>query len=153
MNPEKCQIWTRWFAGCMLIIEKTRGQRTKEIWIPLQSWWFPPRNHETSSTMVWFMKGMHDDIRKTFSNFYQGRVRPYHGTTPGVMFFKHLFHILYSCYPVNDVFMVDYCHIFPWNICPFLVKGMRIYQMARGWFSRLFLCTFSCTDCSNLNYV
>ena len=22
MSPEKCQIWTRWFAGCMLIVEK-----------------------------------------------------------------------------------------------------------------------------------
>ena len=79
--------------------KKTRGQRTKEIWIPLQSWWFPPRNHETSSVMVRFMKGAHHDIRKTFSNFYQGMVRPYHGTTPGVLFSNHVFHFLYSCQP------------------------------------------------------
>ena len=73
----------------------------------------PSRNHETSSVMVQFMKGVHDDIRITFSNFYQGMVRPYHGTTPGVMFFKHLIHFPYSCYPVNYAFMVDYSHTFP----------------------------------------
>ena len=58
--------------------------------------------------MVQFMKGVHDDIRITFSNFYQGMVRPYHGTTPSGMFFMHLFHFLYSYYSVNDVFMVEY---------------------------------------------
>ena len=56
--------------------------------------------------MVRFMKGVHNDIRITFSNFYLGMVRPYHGTTPGVMFFKHLFH--FFVYQVNDAFMVDY---------------------------------------------
>ena len=40
MNPEKCQIWTRWLAGFMFIIEKTHGCRTKEIWVPIQSRWF-----------------------------------------------------------------------------------------------------------------
>ena len=40
MNPEKCQIWTRWLVGFMFIIEKTHGWRTKEIWIPIQSRWF-----------------------------------------------------------------------------------------------------------------
>ena len=41
-------------------------------------------------------EGVHDDISQTFSNFYQGMVRSYHGTMPGVMFFKHLFHFFYS---------------------------------------------------------
>ena len=40
MNPEKCQIWTRWLVGFMFIVEKTHGWRTMEIWIPIQSWWF-----------------------------------------------------------------------------------------------------------------
>ena len=153
MSPEKYQIWTRWFAGCMLVIEKNPGQRTKKIWIPLQSWWFPSRKHGTSPAMVQFMKGLHDDIRKTFSNFYQGMVRSYHGTMPGVMFSKHLFHFFYSWEPNKQTFVVDYCHTFHWNICPFLVKGTRIYLMTRAWFSRSFLCTLSCTDCLNLNYV
>ena len=65
----------------------------KEIWIPgpfnlVDS----PHNNEISSVMVRFMNGVHDDIRRTFSIFYQGMVRPYHGTTPGVMFSKHVFH-------------------------------------------------------------
>ena len=40
MNPNKFQIWTRWLAGFMFIVEKTHGWRTKEIWIPIQSRWF-----------------------------------------------------------------------------------------------------------------
>ena len=74
--------------------KKTPGQRMKKFWIPLQSWVFSSRKHGTSSVMVRFMKGVHDDISQTFSNFYQGMVRSYHGTMPGVMFFKHLFHFL-----------------------------------------------------------
>ena len=59
------------------------------------------------------MKGVHDDLRKTFSKFYQGTVRPYHGTTPGIMFSKHVFHFSIVVNLVNDAFMVDYCHTFP----------------------------------------
>ena len=77
--------------------------------------------------MVQFMKRVHDHIRKTFSNFYQGTVRPYHGTTPDVMFSKHAFHFGLVVNPVNDASMVDCCHTFPSNICPFLGKGMSMY--------------------------
>ena len=77
--------------------------------------------------MVRFMKGVHDDISQTFSNFYQGMVRSYHGTMPGVMFFKHLFHFSIVEKSINEAFVVDYCHTFHQNICPFLVKGMIIY--------------------------
>ena len=63
--------------------------------------------------MVRFMKGVHDDISQTFSNFYQGMVRPYHGTIPGVMFSEHVFHFCIVVNTVNDAFMVDYCHTFP----------------------------------------
>ena len=58
--------------------------------------------------MVRFMKGVHDDINQTFSAFYQGMVRPYHGTMPGVIFFKHVFHFYIVDNPVNDAFVVDY---------------------------------------------
>ena len=81
----------------MFIVEKTRGQRTKEIWIPVNLGDFTLENMKLPWMMVRFMKGAHHDIRKTFSNFYQGMVRPYHGTTPGVMFSNHVFHFLYSC--------------------------------------------------------
>ena len=37
------------------------------------------------------MKGVHDNISQTFSNFYQGMVRSYHGTMPGVMFLSIYF--------------------------------------------------------------
>ena len=73
------------------------------------------------------MKGVHEDISQTFSNFYQHMVRPYHGTMPGIMFFKHVFHFSIVDNPVNDALVVDYCQTFPCNLCPFLVKGMRIY--------------------------
>ena len=62
--------------------------------------------------MVRFMKGMHDDINQTFSAFNQGMVRPYHGTMPGIMFFKHVFHCSIVDNLVNVAFMVDYCHTF-----------------------------------------
>ena len=77
--------------------------------------------------MVRYMKGVHDDINQTFLDFYHGTGRPYHGTMRGVMFLKHVFHFSIVDNPVNDVFVVDYCHTFHLNICPFLVKGMRIY--------------------------
>ena len=57
--------------------------------------------------MVRFMKGVHDDINQTFSAFNQGTVRPYHGTMPAVMFFKHIFHCSIVDNPVNDAFVVD----------------------------------------------
>ena len=63
--------------------------------------------------MVRFMKGVHDDINQTFSAFNQGTVRPYHGTMPGVMFFKHVFHFSIVDNPVNDEFAVAYCHTLP----------------------------------------
>ena len=63
--------------------------------------------------MVQFMKGVHNDISQTFSNFYQGMVRPYHGTILSVMFFKHGFHFSTVEKTINDVFVVDYCHTFP----------------------------------------
>ena len=63
--------------------------------------------------MVRFMKGVHHDIRKTFSNFYQGTVRPYHGTMPAVTFFKNVFDFSIVEKPINDVFVVDYCHTYP----------------------------------------
>ena len=89
---------------------------------------FPSRKHGTSSVMVRFMKGVHDDISQTFSNFYQGMVRSYHGTMPGIMFFNHLFHFFYSWKPNKQTFVVDYCHTFQQNFYPlFLVKGMGIY--------------------------
>ena len=59
--------------------------------------------------------------------FYQGMVRSYHGTMLGFMFFKHLFHFFDSRKPNKQTFMVDYCHTFHRNICPYLVKGMRTY--------------------------
>ena len=106
--------------------KKTPGQRTKKIWFPPQSWWFPSQKHGTSLVMVRFMKGVQDDISQTFSIFYQGMVRSYHGTMRGIMFFKYLFHFFYSWKPNKQTFVVDYCHTFHRNICPFLVKGMRI---------------------------
>ena len=45
----------------------------------------------------------------------------------GVMFFKHVFHFSIVEKPINDAFVVDYCHTFPSNLYPFLVKGMIIY--------------------------
>ena len=58
------------------------------------------------------MKGVHHDIKKTFSNFYQGMVRPYHGTMTAVMFFKHIFHCSIVNNPLNDAFVVDYFDAF-----------------------------------------
>ena len=154
MSPGKCQIWTHCIWGGMLIVgTKLNDKLGRKLGFPFNLGDFPSQKHGTSSVMVRFMKGVHDDISQTFSNFYQGMVRSYHGTMPGVMFFKHLFHFFYSWKPNKQTFVVDYCHTFHQNICPFLVKGMRIYYMARAWFSRPFLWTLSCTDCLNLNYV
>ena len=63
--------------------------------------------------MVRFMKGVYDDISQTFSNFYQGMVRPYDGTMPGVIFLKHVFHFSIVEKPINDTFVVDSCHTYP----------------------------------------
>ena len=100
---------------CRLYVHRRKklvDKRTKEIWTPFNLG-DSPRNHENSSVMVRFMNGMHDNISQTFSNFYQGMVRPYQGTMLAVMFFKHVFHFSIVDNPVNDAFVVDYCHTFP----------------------------------------
>ena len=97
--------------------------------------------------MVRFMKGVHDDISQTFSNFYQGMVRSYHGTMPGVMFFKHLFHFLYSLKPNKQTFVVHYCHIFQRNIYPlFFVKGKYLAAVGGGYKLRKFDQTLAMED-------
>ena len=88
-----------------------KGQR--KFGSPLNLGDFPLETMKLPRMMVRFMKGAHHDIRKTFSNIYEGMVRPYHGTTPGVMFSKHVFHFCIVVNPVNDAFMVDYCLTFP----------------------------------------
>ena len=76
----------------MLIVGKKLYDKRGQKLGPFNLGDFPSRKHGTSSVMVRFMNGMHDDIRQTFSIFYQGMVRPYHGTTACVMFSKHVFH-------------------------------------------------------------
>ena len=56
---------------------------------------FPLETMKLPRMMVRFMKGAHHDIRTTFSNFYQGMVMPYHGTTLGVVFSSHVFYFFY----------------------------------------------------------
>ena len=62
--------------------------------------------------MVRFMKGVHDDINQNFSAFNLGTVRPYHGTMPAVIFFKHIFHCSIVDNQVNDGFVVEFYHTF-----------------------------------------
>ena len=71
---------------------KLNDKLGRKLGFPFKLGDFPCRKHGTSSMMVRFMKGVHDNISQTFSNFYQSMVRSYHGTMPGVMFFKHLFY-------------------------------------------------------------
>ena len=129
--------------------KKTERQTRTEIWIPLQSWWFPSRKHWTSSVMVRFMKGVHEDINQTFSTFNQGTVRPYHGTMPAVVFFKHTFHCSIVDNPVNDACVVDSIEISAHS----LSKAWEITKYHEYDFSRPFLCTLSCTNSFNLNSV
>ena len=63
--------------------------------------------------MVRFMKSVHDDVIQTFSNLYHGMERPYHGSMPGVMFFKDVFHFSIVEKPINDTFVVHSCHTYP----------------------------------------
>ena len=94
----------------MFFIEKTHGQRQRKLGFPFNLGDFPSQKDGTSSVMVRFMKGVHEDISQTFSNFYKGMVSPYHGTMPGIMFFKHLFYFSIVDNPINGAFVVDYCH-------------------------------------------
>ena len=86
----------------MLIVgKKLNAKLGQKFGFPFNPGDFPSRKHGTSSVMVQFMKGVHDDISQTFSNFYQGMVRSYHGTMPGIMFFKHLFYFSIVENPIN----------------------------------------------------
>ena len=67
---------------------------------------FPFKIMKLPRMMVRFMKVVHVDISQTFSNFYQGIVRPYRGTMSGIMFFKHVFYFSVVEKPVNDTFVV-----------------------------------------------
>ena len=70
MSPGKCQIWTRCIWGGMLIVGKKLNDKLgRKFRLPFNLGVFPSRKHGTSSVMVRFMKGIHDDISQTFSNF------------------------------------------------------------------------------------
>ena len=81
--------------------KKLNDKLGRKLGFPFNLGDFPSRKHGTSLVMVRFMKGVHDDISQTFSNFYQGMVRSYHGTMPGVMISKHLFHFSIVENPTN----------------------------------------------------
>ena len=86
----------------MLIVGKKLNDKLgRKFGFPFNLGDFPSRKHGTSSVMVRFMKGVHDDISKTFSYFYQGMARPYPGTKPDIMFFKHLFPFSIVENPIN----------------------------------------------------
>ena len=75
----------------LIVVKKLNDKIGRKFGFPFNLGEFPSRKHGTSSVMVRFMKGVHDDISQTFSNFYQGMVRSYHGTMPGVMFLSIYF--------------------------------------------------------------
>ena len=57
----------------MLIVgKKLNGKLGRKFGFPFILGDIPSRKPGTSSVMVRFMKGMHDDISHTFSNFYRG---------------------------------------------------------------------------------
>ena len=86
----------------MLIVGKKLNDKLgRKFGYPFNLKDFPSRKHGTSLVMVRFMKGVHEDISQTFSNFYRGMVRSYHGTMPGDKFFKHLFHFYIVENPTN----------------------------------------------------
>ena len=122
MNPEKCQIWTWWFAGCMFIIEKNSWTKDKGNLDPPSILVISPSkplnflgDGSIYERRAWRHK---DNILKFLPG--HGEAIPWHHARRHV--FQAFIHILYSCYPVKDAFMVDYCHTFPRNICPFLVR-------------------------------
>jgi hypothetical protein len=75
--------------------------------------------------MVQFMKSVYNDISRTLSKNYHALLRSYHGTMPGIIFFRHVFQFCRVEKPVNDTFVVDTCHTCPSNLSPFLIKGMK----------------------------
>ena len=88
----------------MLIVGKKLNDKLGwKLGFPFNLGDFPSRKHGTSSVMVQFMKGVHDDIRITFSNFYQGMVSaighgeaiPWHHARRHV--FQACISFLYSC--------------------------------------------------------
>ena len=97
----------------MIVGKKLNDKLGRKFGFPFNLGDFPSRKHGTSSVMVRFMKGVHDDINQTFSAFNQGTVRPYHGTTPGSCFPTMYFIFCIVVNPVHDEFMVDNCHTFP----------------------------------------
>ena len=84
----------RWYVDRW---KKLNDKLGRKLGFPLNLGVCPLKTMKLPQMMVRFMKGAHHDIRKTFSNFYEGMVRPYHGTKPGILFSNHVFHFLYSC--------------------------------------------------------
>ena len=113
-EPEKVPnlntvIWRFYVHRRKKLVDK--GQR--KFGSPFNLGDFPLETIKLPRMMVRFMKGAPHDIRKIFFNFYQGMVRSYHGTMPDVMFVKHVFHFSIVEKPINNAFVVDYCHTFP----------------------------------------
>ena len=126
MNPEKCQIWTRWFAGCMFIIEKNSWTKDKGNLDP-------PSILVISPSKPWNFLGDGSFYeRRAWRHFYQGMVRSYHGTPCQASCFssiyfifsivenptnKHLWltiaaHFICSDQTSNSLVFVHQCH--PW---------------------------------------
>src|SRR3990170_7553236 len=76
--------------------------------------------------MVRFTKSVYNDISQTLSKTYLALLRSYHGTMPGIIFFRHVFQFCRVEKQITDTFVVDSCHTCPRNLSPFLVKGMQI---------------------------
>ena len=113
----------RWYVDRW---KKTEWQTRTEIWIPLQSWWFPSRKHGTSPAMVQFMKGVHDDISQTISNFHQGWWG--HTMAPRQASCFSIIYFIYSIVenPINKhLWLTIVTHFI--EICVPPLKGIRLY--------------------------
>ena len=74
---------------CRLYAHRTKKSWTKDtgkFGFPFNLGDFPLETMKLTRMMVRFMKGAHHDIRKTFSNFYQGHGEaiPWHHARPHV---------------------------------------------------------------------
>ena len=93
--------------------KKLKDKRQRNFGFPFKLGDFPLETTKLPFVMVRFMKSVYNDISRTFSKNYHAFLRSYHGTMPGIIFFRHVFQFSRVEKPINDTFVVD-----SWDTCP-----------------------------------
>ena len=132
--------------------KKFEGRKRKLSPVRHQTCIVPSSNHEPSSELLRFVRGVFPNFRQTGQFFYHIILVAWHYIKQGFMFFWSFF-----------IFLKLKCHGTPW-MCPcretnmfensfyFTAHGINSHTSTQIWFFKPLWLAVACTCSSNLNY-